>query len=102
MKTCNSDPDTLRANILNISRHYQVILTEIAADTPTCNRIWYMYVYTLQNDHSKCHYDSPCRHPAYVSSKVPLTDPDVIAVYEKALRETMICRNVRYYTCTCI
>ena len=56
-----------------------------------------LIIIMLQNIHTQCHSDSPCRHPAYRPSKIPLTDPTVIEVYEKALQDTMIYRHAEYY-----
>lgn len=53
MKNCNCCPIQLRADIMNISKHYQ-------------------------NEHTNCHHLSPCHHPSYRPSKVLLTDPLVI------------------------
>ena len=51
----------------------------------------------LQNIHTQCHNDSPCQHSSYRPSKIILTDPTVIDVYEKALQDTMIYRHAEYY-----
>jgi hypothetical protein len=72
MKNCNGSPEDRKASIMNISNHYQ-------------------------NIHTNCYRDSPCRHPTYSPSKVALTDPTAIEVYEKALKDTMIYKHAEYY-----
>lgn len=70
MKNCSGCPIKLRASIMNISKHYQVLWQRWT---------WkiFRYIFFLQNEHTNCHCDSPCRHPAYRPSKVLLTDPHV-------------------------
>lgn len=89
MKNCSACPIQLRASIMNISKHYQVV-----AITEMHMRNCLLFP---QNDHTNCYQDSPCRHPSYRPSKALLTDPHVIDVYEKALRDTMIYRHAEYY-----
>ena len=39
-----------------------------------------------KNKHTKCHEESPCRHPGYSPTKLQFTDPAAIQVYEKILK----------------
>ena len=56
-----------------------------------------LFFWQPQGDHSNCYSESFCRLPNYAPSKVPLTDPKVIEVYENALRETTIFRHAEHY-----
>ena len=56
-----------------------------------------IHEHDIQNYHSHCYQDSPCRQPGFSPSKVLLTDPRAISVYEKALQDTMIYRHAESY-----
>ena len=47
--------------------------------------------------HDQCHKSSPCQLPSYSPSKLKLTEPAAIEVFEKALKQTLIYRNVDSY-----
>lgn len=75
MKNCGESELELQSSIMNISKHYQ-------------------------GDHSHCYSASFCHNEAYQPSKVPLKDPAAIAVFEKALKDTMIYKHAQFY-CRC-
>ena len=52
---------------------------------------------SLQNQHSNCHEESPCRHRDYSSSKILLTSPAAIEAYKKTLQNTLIYKNAESY-----
>ena len=92
MKNCSSCPVTLRASIMNISKHYQVHMCLLAI-LLTIGGL----SFSPQNIHTNCYFESPCRHPAYSPSKVLLNDATAIDTYEKALKDTLIYRHAEYY-----
>ena len=104
MKNCNGDAEELQKSILNIIKHYQVCFVLKNGSF----HLLYACILQPQEDHSNCYAESFCRKPNYAPSKVPLTDPQVIEVYENALRETSIFQYAEHYlrvckiTCTAI
>ena len=85
MKKCDQSPTKLRENILNIVSHYQVSVEHGSCAVVTC--MWMCTCTLLQNQHSDCHEESPCRQPGHTSSKIPLTS---LEAYKKTLQSTPI------------
>ena len=85
MKNAGGDPGILRARVLNISKHYQVLFLHFCI----INRPRF-----IQGIHDNCHESSPCKHSP---SKTILVSVSAIEAYEKALRQTQIFRYAESY-----
>ena len=93
MKNCAQSPAKLRESILNIVDHYQV--RQNRSILYMCNP--FTQTILSKNKHTKCFEGSACRRPGYKPSKVRLTSPAAIEVYETALKATLIYKNAESY-----
>ena len=81
MKNAGGNPGILRARVLNISKHYQVLFLHFCI----INR-----PRLIQVIHDNCHESSPCKQSGCSPSKTILVSVSAIEVFEKALRQTQI------------
>ena len=81
MKNACGDPGILRARVLNISKHYQVLFLHFCI----INRPRF-----IQGIHHNCHESSPCTQSGCSPSKTILVSVSAIEAYEKALHQTQI------------